>query len=142
MLVRQIREFAKKLQISKLSDFDLVFASRIVAHFSGSKKTELLNTDQRDFLIQIFQQRWDKVADTENDYTFNISGTNSAWIDLAHQLARETHQNHLQILIPVISNTLDPNMLTRLTVCPELRGFFLGDDGTTLHGVCQESCRV
>jgi len=135
MLVRQIKEFAKQLQISKKSsDFDQAFACGIEGYFIDAKDSELLNTDEIAFIMHIFQQRWHKVVDTENDYTVNVSAINSVWMNLAHQLAN-AHKNYLQILIPVISNTLDPNLLTRLSDCTELRGFYLSDDGTTLHRV-------
>ncbi len=136
MLVRRIKEFINQLQVSeKSSSFDEFFLQSLIDQFSSFREDDSLNEAEIACLENIFQQRWKQIADSVDDYTFDPRGINEIWIKLATDLAEEQRKSYLHILMPVVSNSIDPIILTRLTDCPELRGFYLGEDGVTLHRV-------
>lgn len=92
---------------------------------------EMLNTVRR-----TFSERWKRIADTQDDYTICCNHVNSEWIKLAHDLEGPACVTYLQILMPSIQNTSDPNFWERHAASKrDLRSFFVGEDGKSLYRV-------
>jgi|GEM_PF-5625678 len=140
MLVHRIKEFIKELQACEVKPlFDQEFLQSFEANFVTEQDNESgqdieLDVKQIEWILRIFRKRWQKIVDTTSDYTFDPTGINAPWIALALELANVADKSYLQILIPVITNTIDPIKNTPLVECAELRGFYLGE-GKTLNRV-------
>ena len=133
MFFHRVTEFITLLRDSSaLSHSDQVFLEQLEKHFCLIPLGELASEDLV-WLQSIFAQRWQLVVDTPDDYTFNPSGVNAHWILFARQLAKATGKTDLQILIPVVTNIADPILFQKHAECEELRAFYLGEDGETLH---------
>jgi hypothetical protein len=136
MLAHRIKEFINELSLcDHLNDYDRQFHIFLSQKFAALNNDEVLDEDHIKFILNIFAQRWTKVVDTELDYTFNPCKENEGWIKLAKDLAEDQSKTYLQILIPTVENTVDPILLSRLTECTELRGFYVSQDLRTLHRV-------
>lgn len=136
MLAHRIKEFIKELSsYDQLNAFDREFLTLFSSKFDPVFDETELNEDDVEWLLKVFVDRWKIVADTDLDYTFNPADENACWVQLAKDLAEGREKNYLQILLSTIENTVDPILLNKLTVCSELRGFYVSQDQKTLHRV-------
>lgn len=137
LCVGHIQVFIKQLRsYPERTDYDEAFLTSLSERIHSCSDKAILDEKMRDFIINLFRQRWEKIADTSADYTINPRGINLHWIALAKQLAQGiVAQSYLQILIPAVRNKIDHNLLTPLSDCDELGAFYLGEDGKTLYRV-------
>ncbi len=89
----------------------------------------LLKADYLAWIEKLFAERWKKVQDTVDDYTFYTGGVNAHLISFAKDLAPHLHKPHLLILIPILANN-DPNNFERLKRVPDARSIFLSNENS------------
>ncbi|MBA2709930.1 MAG: hypothetical protein H0U57_04985 [Tatlockia sp.] len=89
----------------------------------------LLESDYLFWIEELFTERWQKVADTIDDYTFYTGGINAPWVSCAKELSPYLHKPYLLLLIPILANN-DPNNFARLKRVPDARSIFLSNDNS------------
>ena len=137
MIVRRLQEFidALSLKIVGLSSKDLEYLQNFKDIYSLTDPETMLTEAELIGLESVFIERWHNVQDTQDDYTFNSGHANSDWISLAKHISVASKKPYLQVLIPVITNDLDPDIFSNLSRIQNLQHFFLGDDDKTLRSV-------
>lgn len=136
LFVHDIRQFIAELQLNKpLPEFDNHFIIKLSQYIHQLDLKKKLNATDLSYIEAIFSNRWDRIVDTQYDYTFNSAEPNAAWIKLSKKLALEINKTFLQLLVPVATNTIDPLSLQPLTDCSDLKGFYLAADGKNLRRV-------
>lgn len=95
----------------------------------------LLSVAQTNLLLSILADRWLKIQDTSLDPLIRSSKITDHWIALAHVLATDTNTLYLHLLMPSVTNTIDPNVFKKITDHDSPRDFILADDGVTLIGL-------
>ena len=118
MLVQRILSFIAQLNNCQvIPDFDKIFLKNFEAEFLALQLDE---NEEIQFSIidwkSIFSNRWDKIVDTQYDYTISdYNESNECWIKLAYDLSKITDKTYLQLLIPIAENhVLDPILLEHL----------------------------
>lgn len=146
MLVSQLYEFIKALtgieHNLENSDKELLrafkekyplFDSAITSNLSENFDLTLNNEDLL-WIQDVFAQRWNNIADTPADYTFDPKGNNIPWITFARELAKVVKRPYLMILIPKLE-PIDPELFSRLEEDQDPRSIYLSDDARTWHRV-------
>jgi len=133
----KLLEFISSLQAySALTAYDQGFLLRLAELSVSVTPTTELSIEQLKFLKNIYNERWAIVLDTPNDYTFKTQNENLIWIKFSQKLAKALGKNYLQILIPTVVNTIDPNTHLNLDTTYNLRDLYLGgEDNDTLFSI-------
>ena len=119
-----------------LTAYDQGFLLRLDELATSVTPTTELSIEQLKILKIIFNERWAIILDTPNDYTFKTQNENLIWIKFSQKLAKALGKNYLQILIPTVVNTIDPNTHLNLDTTYNLRDLFLGgEDNDTLFSI-------
>lgn len=145
MLVNSVYEFIQSLVSieEKLSETDKkllrLFQEKFPPKYEsldiiGSASVEL-NESELHWILQAFYIRWQEIADDSEDYTFDPRGNNALWIKFSKLLATECNKPYLQILIPVITNFVDPDIFSQLSEEQDPRSIYLAEDGKTWHRI-------
>lgn len=149
MLVRRVQEFIKALTVieDKISEKDKIllhaFQEKYPLKSSGENLEheilrnvdESLSEEELSWIQEYFSKRWLNIADTPDDYTFDSGGINAEWVALAKDLAAELQKPYLLVLIPVLTNHIDPDIFSHLDQLPDARSLYLSDDGKTWRRV-------
>ena len=136
MLGIRLLEFIGQLRSNEfLAERDQSLLKRFDEQFSSLKPDDMLSVAQLQFIQQVFSERFRKIVDTEDDYTFNSRGHNEYWVIFSHHLADAMGKSFLQILMPSVTNAVDPNNFAKHVDDRELSHFFLGEDGKTLYNI-------
>lgn len=136
MLVQEVKDFISNLDSAKTKiKCDQKFLQLFKVYFSTQSAEKELDSLQLQWIEDIFKKRAKKIFDSENDYTIDSKQNNTYWIKLAQSVGKATKKNYLHILIPDTLNHFDAILLNKLTECSELMGFYIGEDGKTLHRV-------
>ena len=136
MLVQRITEFNDLLRAGvALTEFDKICLEKIDEQLLSFKSTDTLSSQQLQDIQQLFAERWENIVDTSEDYTVNLSQNNKHWVSLALDLAEEIGKTYLQILIPAVTNTVDPIIFSKLVDCEDLSGLYFGADEKTLYSM-------
>lgn len=132
-----IIEFIKQLRANEfLAEYDQLFLASFTEKFQSIKPTDILTSHQLDWIQGVFTDRWSSIADKpEVDYTFNPSGNNACWIKLARHLAPTIGISFLQILIPTVTNIVDPNTLQEHAENADLRMLYVGAGDKTIYSL-------
>lgn len=141
MLVNRIHEFIKtlvsnenklgKVDSELLNAFRDRYANQTSNQNSLSNPEMLLDQTELSWIEKCFEERWKKVADKPEDYTFDPRGNNVPWVNLAKDLGRELNIPYLLILMPAISNEQDPEVYPQLAPDQDPRSIYLAEDGKT-----------
>ncbi|WED42514.1 hypothetical protein [Legionella cardiaca] len=149
MLVSRVHEFIKAIisiehklgKVDKKLLHDLqekypLFNDKISLNTSLHAPSETLSADELQWLQEHFAQRWQELADSPIDYTFDPREVNTPWVTLAKELGDELKKPYLMILMPTLLNDSDPDMLScHLEQNQDPRSIYLSDDGKTWHRV-------
>lgn len=137
MLVSRVQDFINRLsQPGNTSDLgDIALLKLLNQDFSGLEMDKNIKPEHMDKLLSCYESRWNRIVDSNLDYTSNPSGINVHWIKLAQEMAGELGIPYLQILIPVLKNEIDPDIFSRLDELSDPRALFLGEDDVTWHRV-------
>ncbi|WP_203455372.1 hypothetical protein [Legionella sp. MW5194] len=134
MLVSRIHEFltlfSNKEQAIHPSDAVLIDEMRV--KYSNLSPDSVLNEQDINALLACYIKRWEEIVDSNADYTFNASGVNQPWVDLAQDLGRELKKSYLEVLMPV--SKFDPDSFSKISSYSP-SSLFLGDDDKTWHSV-------
>lgn len=142
MFVQHILVFIERLKSSgKLIACDAEYLKKFTNRFISRNPEDKLNRDDLQFILQCFRSRWFNVMDDpENDYTLNSGGANPYWIQLARDIESFAKINHIQIVLPTVTNTMDFNNCTPLTETTHFENFFLSSNRKILYrkrGLCE-----
>lgn len=140
MLVFRVIQFIHELKKCSQTPYDKKFCDLFEKKFASKNRRKKLDADELHFITNQFEERAQKVMDTDLDYTFNSSGINQFWISLAKDLSPWVKQSYVKILFPSIVNVKDFNNGTPLTATENTYNFYIGFDGKTLfrkRGFCE-----
>jgi hypothetical protein len=136
MVGLRITEFITQLRAcGVLKGFDQVFLKSFDDLLLTINLVDTLTPIQLETVQQLFTDRWNVIADKSDDYTFTRSSSNKCWIKLAHDLAIDLGLSSLQILMPTITNTYDPNNFEKHADCRDLRNYYISDNGKILYSI-------
>lgn len=140
-LISSIKLFIESLVVIKeeLSESDLNLLNMVQDNFLEGFlnfendqlfHTMLSETDYLAWIEELFAKRWQKVADSYDDYTFNTNGVNAAWINFAKDLEPKLQKPYLLLLIPTLTNNNYPRNFVRLNRISDPRSIFLANNNS------------
>ncbi|WP_141117139.1 hypothetical protein [Legionella adelaidensis] len=137
MYVHSITEFIETLRAQEdLESYDKKFLDDIATTFLEHDGLTSLDSTQIEFLVEIFNRRWNNIKDTPKDYTLCDDFINRVWAKLAEELASELRISFISVLIPSIKNRIDPITFTKLpSNYTELQQLYLSHDNSTIHSL-------
>lgn len=137
MVGLQLSEFISQLRArDPLAEYDRTFLSIFDDQFPAPALTEnALSPEQILWLQKAFADRWTAVKGTSDEYTRNPADINELWIKLARDLSAVAGKTFLQLLMPTVKNTKDPNNFAKLADCDDLRTLYLSEDDETLYSL-------
>ncbi|KTD49742.1 hypothetical protein Lrub_0370 [Legionella rubrilucens] len=134
MLVSRIHEFlilfSNKEQPIHPGDAALI--DEMGLKYASLSPDSALKEQDFNALLGYYAKRWEGIVDGDADYTFNASGVNQPWVDLAQDLGRELKKSYLEVLMPV--TRFDPDSFSKIS-SHSPSSLFLGDDDKTWHSV-------
>ena len=142
MLGLRLTEFIERLRLCDvLAEYDVVFLKKITEKFISLRAFDNLTFPQFFWLQQIFSERWQLIVNNpEENYIGNLTGSNECWRRFAVDLVHGTEKSYLQLLMPTIKNSHDPNTQKKLVDYNDFHDFYIGTDGKTLYtlsGLCE-----
>lgn len=133
MIIKLLTDFFNQLSAYKpLPNYDKHFLDRFHKEF-----VTIDPSDHTQWILDIFAERWKIIADVNTvnmkDYTLDSGGINAPWVALSQDLETTFQKSYLQILIPTVSNEIDPNSFVKLADIRNPTSFYLGEDRATLY---------
>lgn len=139
LYVEQLKTFVAAIRsIEPIAEYDAAYLKTLDGLIAPFTDEFELTQAQIEPILDIYKSRWERVQDSDADYTIYSPKNNEPWIAFAKTMAEcltTPKKTYLQILLPTITNTYDNNLLSPLSDCKNPLGFYLGDDNTTLYRV-------
>ncbi|MGQ3892509.1 hypothetical protein [Legionella sp. CNM-4043-24] len=135
MFVSRLQELIDALSSETriLNLFDTIAIEQLTQKYALLPADRELSATDLLELKALFAARWKAVFDTDNDYTFSAGNGNRAWLSLAKELSKELKTCLLRILIPVLTNNIDPDNLVNIGFIKDPCDIYLDQDGQTWH---------
>lgn len=132
----QVLEFMNALsRDTSLNFMDQRLCQTIKQRFEFSEKNALINSQDAEFLLSLFNERWQHIFDTRSDYTFQMTLVHQIWFDFAKILGFFLKIPPLQILMPSIEESTTPDNFLRLSDIKSPHDLYLSNNGKTWRSV-------
>ncbi|MFC3907992.1 hypothetical protein ACFORL_02705 [Legionella dresdenensis] len=132
MIVQHIHQFMKDLSnLEQLRDYDQNFLRQFNDKFKDTEPGKNFMTEKEEkeaitWLLLCFEERWKKVFDKAEDYTFIQTRANAAWEKLGLELSKATGKPFLSVLMSTLSTQYSFNRLRDAEQDP--RRLLIGDN--------------
>lgn len=108
-----------------LPDYDFEFLDAFhKKYYPDQAISQEITAEDFKWILKRYEERWNLIVDTQNDYTFYPEGINTPWVLLARDLEVEFNLSYILILMPTLVNQLEPSRLTPLSQIVDPRNIY------------------